>query len=81
MVGGYNYTTGFTSEEAFQILIENKELKFDNNIINIFLQRTTYFKLDEIVHLPDDNYIKSPHRPIVQLKNGYKLNLLTSMLA
>lgn len=86
MVGGYNYTTGILPIEAFHIIYENKELRYDPKILEIFLQRTTYFKLEEIVHLPNgnmgkiigfDNYIKHPDRPIVELEDGSKINLMT----
>jgi HD-GYP domain-containing protein (c-di-GMP phosphodiesterase class II) len=86
MVGGYNYTTGTSPFEAFHVILENRELRFDPNIIPIFIHRTTYFKLGENVNLPDgttgkivgfDNYIKHPDAPIVELSDGKKYNLLT----
>lgn len=85
LVGGYNYTAGVLPYEALRLVYENKDAMFDNNILNIFMYRTTYFKLGGTVHSPDgsrgqiigfDNYTKYPHLPIILLENGITLNLL-----
>jgi len=89
LVGGYNYTTGILPSEAFKIVYENKDSRFDNDILNIFMHRTTYFKIDQIIHLPNgskgkiigfDNYLKSPHLPIIQFDDGSIVNLLPTAL-
>ncbi len=85
LVGGYDYTAGLSPLEALQIVYENKEGMFDYNILHIFLYRTTYFKLGSVVTLPNgrrakiigfENYVTSPHLPIVELENGRVFNLL-----
>lgn len=84
LVGGYNYTTGLHPLESLKIIFENKDNKFDQNIINIFMHRTTYFKLGEPIFLSHgqigeiisfDDYIKKPHLPIVRLQSGKIINL------
>lgn len=86
LVCGYNDTTGKLPIDALHIIYENKEIRFDPNILQIFIQRTRYFKLEESIHLPNgemgkivgfDDYIKHPDRPIVELSNGSRFNLLT----
>jgi HD-GYP domain-containing protein (c-di-GMP phosphodiesterase class II) len=86
MVGGYNYTTGILPMEAFHIIFDNKENRFDPYIIQIFIHRTRYFKLGETIHLPLGvkgkivdfyDYMKHPDRPIVELTDGSKVDLLT----
>lgn len=85
MVGGYNYTAGILPIEAFHIVFENREMKFDSSIIQIFIHRTSYFKLGEIIHLANgtlgkivdfEDYIKHPDRPTVELRDGSRYNLL-----
>ncbi|KJS87031.1 MAG: hypothetical protein JM58_05860 [Peptococcaceae bacterium BICA1-8] len=89
LVGGYNYTVGLHPLEALKVVCENKENKFDQNILNIFMHRTTYFKLGESIFLPKNlkgeiigftDYINSPHLPIVKLKNGKIINLLDNIV-
>jgi HD-GYP domain-containing protein (c-di-GMP phosphodiesterase class II) len=89
LVGGYNYTTGVLPFEAFRTVYENKYTIFDNNILNIFLYRTTYFKLDGTLLLPNgirgkiigfDDFLKNPHLPIIQFKNGSIVNLLNNSI-
>lgn len=84
LVGGYNYTTGLLPSEAIRIICENKDEILDNNILGIFLNRTTYFKLNKTIYLPNgitgkiigfDNYVKYPYLPIIHLENGNIINL------
>lgn len=85
LVGGYKYTNGLSPIEALKLIYENKENRFDQDILNTFIHRTTYFKLGEIIILPKnlkgtiigfDNYLRYPHLPIVKLESGKVLNLL-----
>lgn len=85
LVGGYKYTNGLSPIEAIKIIYENKENRFDQDILNVFIHRTTYFKLGEIIILANhlkgtiigfDNFLKYPNLPIVKLENGKILNLL-----
>lgn len=84
LVGGYNYTTGLLPSEAIRFICENKDEVLDNNILGIFLHRTTHFKLNKTIYLPNgitgkiidfDNYVKYPYLPIIQLENGNIINL------
>ncbi len=89
LVGGYDYTAGISPLHAVKLVFENKDGMFDYNILNIFMYRTTYFKLGETMVLPNgkggkivgfENYVKHPHLPIVQLENGRTANLLHESL-
>lgn len=51
LVGGYNYTTGLLPSEAIRFVCENKDEVLDNNILGIFLHRTTYFKPNKTIRL------------------------------
>ncbi len=88
LVGSYNHVPGLTPYEAFSTIYENAEKKFDPNILNIFMHRTNFFKLGSTIRLGCeiigeiigfDNYLISPHRPIIRLENGTLRNLLTSL--
>jgi HD-GYP domain-containing protein (c-di-GMP phosphodiesterase class II) len=85
MVGGYDYTIGVAPLQAVKLVFENEDGMFDYNILNIFMYRTTYFKLGETMVLPNgkngkivgfENYVKNPHLPIVELESGRTVNLL-----
>lgn len=85
LVGGYDYTAGVAPLHAVKLVFENKDGMFDYHILNIFMYRTTYFKLGETMVLPNgkngkiagfENYVKSPHLPIVELESGRTVNLL-----
>lgn len=84
LVGGYSHTDGMHPIEALRVISENKDSMFDDDIIKIFLHRTTYFKLNKPITISNgikgkiigfDNYVKSPYLPIVQLENGEIVNL------
>ncbi|OGO77904.1 MAG: hypothetical protein A2Y23_04080 [Clostridiales bacterium GWB2_37_7] len=87
LVGGYNYKIGLHPLDAFRIIYENIENRYDHNILNIFMHRTTYFKLGESISLPNiqngiiigfDDFVHKPHLPIIKLKNGSIINLSSS---
>jgi HD-GYP domain-containing protein (c-di-GMP phosphodiesterase class II) len=89
MVGGYNYTVGLLPIEAFHIILENKYMRYDPFILQVLIHRTRYFKLDEAITLPNaikakivgfDNYAKHPDRPIIELQDGTRINLMTMKL-
>lgn len=86
LVGSYNHTPGLIPYEAFSTIYENAESKYDPYILGIFIHRTTYFKLGSTLQFENgihgeiigfDNYLTSPHRPIVRKENGTIRNLLT----
>lgn len=87
LVGGYNYEIGLHPIEALRIIYENIDKKYDQNILDIFIRRTTYFKLGEVLTLPNilkgviigfDDFVKRPHLPIVKLESGNIINLANS---
>lgn len=89
LVGGYDYTAGIAPLNAVKLVFENKDGMFDYNILNIFMYRTTIFKLGETMVLPNgkngkivgfENYVKNPHLPIVELKSGRTVNLLSESI-
>ena len=89
LAGGYDYTAGISPLLAVKLVYENKDGMFDPNILNIFMYRTTYFKLGQPIVLPNgrkgkiigfENYAKSPHLPIVQLESGKTVNLLSESI-
>lgn len=84
LVGGYNFKIGMHPLDALRIIYENTEQRYDQNILNIFIHRTSYFKLGETLSLPNiqkgiivgfDDFIKMPHLPKVRLENGTVINL------
>lgn len=86
LVGGYDDSVGIFPMEALQLIYDNKENRYDTNIMSVFLHRTNYFKVGETMFLPNgdqakiigfDNYIKHPERPIVEYADGRKFNFLT----
>lgn len=85
LVGGYDFTAGISPLQAIKLVYENKDGMFDLKILDIFMYRTTHFKLGQPIVLPNgrkgkiigfENYAKSPHLPIVQLESGKTINLL-----
>jgi HD-GYP domain-containing protein (c-di-GMP phosphodiesterase class II) len=86
-VGGYFHSSGTRPREAIKLVWENKGAKFDPNIIDIFIRRTNFFKIGEPIIIPEygrglivgfEDYINSPHMPIVQFEDGMTINLLTA---
>lgn len=86
LAGGYNYQIGLHPMDALRIIYENQSNKYDQRILNIFINRTTYFKLGQVISLPNiqngviigfDDFIKKPHLPIVKLESGQVINLAT----
>jgi HD-GYP domain-containing protein (c-di-GMP phosphodiesterase class II) len=84
LVGGYNYQIGLHPLEALGIVYENNDNRYDQSILDIFIHRTTYFKLGETITLPNiqkgliigfDNFAKLPYLPIVKLESGITVNL------
>lgn len=87
LVGGYNYKIGLHPLDAYRIIYENIENRYDQNILNIFLHRTTYFKLGEPISLPNiqngiiigfDDFVHGPHLPKIKLESGKVINLAKS---
>ena len=87
LVGGYNYQVGLHPLDALRIIYENSDNRYDQRILDIFMHRTTYFKLGETISLPNiqkgviigfDDFVKMPHLPIVKLESGHTINLANS---
>ena len=87
LVGGYNYKLGLHPLDAYRIIYENIENRYDQNILNIFFHRTTYFKLGEPISLPNiqngiiigfDDFVNAPHLPKIKLESGQIINLAKS---
>jgi len=87
LVGGYNYKIGLHPLDAYRIIYENIENRYDQNILNIFFHRTTYFKLGEPISLPNiqngiiigfDDFVNAPHLPKIKLESGQIINLAKS---
>jgi HD-GYP domain-containing protein (c-di-GMP phosphodiesterase class II) len=87
LVGGYNYQVGLHPLDALRIIYENSDNRYDQSILDIFMHRTTYFKLGETISLPNiqkgviigfDDFVKMPHLPIVKLESGHIINLANS---
>ncbi|MDF2531578.1 MAG: hypothetical protein K0Q65_1159 [Clostridia bacterium] len=87
LVGGYNYQVGLHPLDALRIIYENSDNRYDQRILDIFMHRTTYFKLGETISLPNiqkgviigfDDFVKMPHLPIVKLESGHIINLANS---
>ncbi|MDF2892408.1 MAG: hypothetical protein K0R80_2775 [Clostridia bacterium] len=87
LVGGYNYQVGLHPLDALRIIYENSDFRYDQSILDIFMHRTTYFKLGETISLPNiqkgviigfDDFVKMPHLPIVKLESGQIINLANS---
>lgn len=84
MVGGYHSKAGLHPLDALRIIYDNVDNRYDHNIINVFMHRTTYFKLGETIYLPNiqkgviigfSNFIRAPHLPIIRLENNQVINL------
>jgi HD-GYP domain-containing protein (c-di-GMP phosphodiesterase class II) len=87
LVGGYNYTIGLHPLDALRVIYENVDNRYDQNILNIFMYRTTYFKLGEPISLPNiqngviigfDDFVHSPHLPKIKLESGKVINLASN---
>ncbi|WBW95658.1 HD-GYP domain-containing protein [Oceanirhabdus sp. W0125-5] len=85
LVGGYLYNDGVSISKAIKILGEKKGKKFDPDILSIFIQRSTFWKIGERIILNDrlkgeivgfSNYIEAPHLPIIKMDSGKIVNLL-----
>lgn len=68
-----------TSNNAINIIWENKEDKFDQQILNVYMYRSNIYKIDQAVFIPGEgrgiivgftNYAEAPHKPIVRFING-----------
>lgn len=79
MVGGYINETGFIYTDVQHFLWENKEERFDPNILRIFFHRTNIYKIGKRVQLAEkeagviigfSNYVEEPLLPIVRLDSG-----------
>jgi HD-GYP domain-containing protein (c-di-GMP phosphodiesterase class II) len=90
LVRGFETSNGMLPFEAIRIIHENSEGIYDHEILNIFLHRTSYFKLGEMVSFPSGvsgkiigfhNYIKYPHLPIVQFINGSIIDLFYTKMS
>ncbi|WP_094551650.1 HD-GYP domain-containing protein [Petroclostridium xylanilyticum] len=84
MVGGYLDGRVLLPREALKVIYENKDMKFDPKILNIFIYRTTYYKIGETIFLSNNqkgeiigftDFLESPHLPIVRLENGKIIDL------
>ncbi|MBB6219025.1 HD-GYP domain-containing protein (c-di-GMP phosphodiesterase class II) [Anaerosolibacter carboniphilus] len=84
-VGGYFHSSGTKPREAIKLVWENRSKKLDPNIVDIFVRRSNFFKIGESMIIPEygrgiivgfEDYINSPHMPIVKFEGGMTINLL-----
>ncbi|MDF2548237.1 MAG: hypothetical protein K0R93_3135 [Anaerosolibacter sp.] len=84
-VGGYFHSSGTKPREAIKLVWENKNKRFDPNIVDIFVRRSNFYKIGEIIIIPEygrgiivgfEDYINAPHMPIVKFEGGMTISLL-----
>ncbi len=84
LINAYSPNQALQSYQVLRLLYENNEGKYDKNIIKICLYRTVYYKLGQLIILPNHqkgkiigfrDYASYPHLPIVQLNNGTIVDL------
>ncbi|MFD2446575.1 HD-GYP domain-containing protein [Bacillus sp. CGMCC 1.16607] len=80
LVGGYIEETSLVSYQAMQYIWEHRGTMLDEEIIRIFIYRTSIFKINEPFFLPNyqkgiiigfSDFINSPLLPIVKMEEGY----------
>ncbi|WP_099189540.1 HD-GYP domain-containing protein [Tepidibacter mesophilus] len=85
MVGGYLYNDGMLPNEAIRKLWQNKGKQFDSDILNIFISRSTFYKIGEKIMINKNlkgkiigftDFIEAPHRPIIRTDDGKTVDLL-----
>jgi HD-GYP domain-containing protein (c-di-GMP phosphodiesterase class II) len=68
-----------TSNSAINIILENKEGKFDKQVLTTFLHRSSIYKIGQPIFIPGEgrgtiigfsNYVEAPNKPIVTFING-----------
>jgi HD-GYP domain-containing protein (c-di-GMP phosphodiesterase class II) len=78
LVGNF-FNNNLTSNNAINIIWENKEKKFDQQILNVYMYRSNLYKIDQPVFfsyygkgmiIGFSNYAEAPHKPIVKFING-----------
>ena len=80
LVQGYFRADGVISTKAERIIWENKDNKFDPEILKIFMHRTITYKVcqpyfdynnnEKGIIMGFSNYVEAPHKPIVKFSNG-----------
>lgn len=85
MVGGYSFNKGMSPISAINELWNNKDIKFDSNILRILIYRTSIFKLGKNIALKENqkgeivgfsDFINYPNLPIIKTENGNYIDLL-----
>lgn len=85
MVGGYFYNSGIKPIQALQNIWENRGTKYDPDIIRIFIDRTTVFKVGQHIIqsslyrgtiLGFTDFVNNPLSPIIRLENDDIVDLL-----
>jgi HD-GYP domain-containing protein (c-di-GMP phosphodiesterase class II) len=79
-------TAGFDTGGAINVrkaiikILDNIDYEFDPNLLRIFINRTSIYKIGHVINLENgekgtiigfSDYLNYPQRPIVQLKDGY----------
>ncbi len=84
MVGGYSFNDGIMPNEAINKLWNNRDIKFDSNILTIFIYRTSFYKLGQTITFDKDkkgkiigfsDFLNAPNLPIVVNTDGKIINL------
>ncbi|WP_026894127.1 HD-GYP domain-containing protein [Clostridiisalibacter paucivorans] len=90
LVGGYNNKRTFLPVHAIGHIYEDNYSKYDKDIINIFIHRTTHFKLDAIINIKNnikakiidfEDFVHSPHLPTIELTSGKIINMKNSSIS
>lgn len=83
LVGSYFHEDGITSNDAINIIWENKDMKFDPHILSVYMFRSNIYKIGQTVIfgkygkgeiLGFSNFAEAPHKPIIRFENGYIKN-------
>jgi HD-GYP domain-containing protein (c-di-GMP phosphodiesterase class II) len=80
MVLGYYGDAAVISNNALYLICENRERKFDPNILRLIIHRMNVYKIGQtFIHSSNEkgviigfsNYAEAPHQPIVKFQDGY----------
>lgn len=84
MIGGYSFNDGIMPNEAINELWNNKNIKFDSNILTIFIYRTSFYKLGQTITFDKtkkgkiigfSDFLNAPNLPIIMTTEGKLINL------
>ena len=85
MVGGYFKEYGISPIAAINNIWDERGKKYDPDILRIFIDRTTFFKIGSKIRIKNKHqgtiigftdYIDNPHLPVVKFENDKILDLL-----